>query len=69
MCGPRDNWTKRGKSDRKRQYHVISLICGLLKNDTELNLFTKLEIESWMWKTNMVTREGKGAADKLGDRD
>ena len=33
MGGPRDYHTKWGMSD-KDQYHDISLICGILKNDT-----------------------------------
>ena len=34
MDGPRDNHTKWSKSD-KEKYHMISLICGILKNDTD----------------------------------
>ena len=32
--GPRDNCNEKGKSD-KDKYQMISLICGLLKNDTD----------------------------------
>ena len=34
MGGPRDNCNEKGKSD-KDKYQMISLICGLLKNDTD----------------------------------
>ena len=44
MDGPRDYHTKWSKSG-KDKYHMISLICGILKNDTN-ELIYKTEIDS-----------------------
>ena len=41
MDGPRDYHTKSSKSDRERQYRMISLIIEIQKNDT--NEFTYKE--------------------------
>ena len=42
MDGSRDYHTKWSKSDK---YHMISLICGILKNDTN-ELIYKTQIDS-----------------------
>ena len=44
MEGPREYHTKWSKSD-KDKYHMISLICGILKNDTN-KLIYKTETDS-----------------------
>ena len=44
--GPRDYHTKLSNSE-KDKYHMISLICGILKNDTN-ELIYKTEIELQM---------------------
>ena len=49
MDGPSDYHTKRSKSARDK-YHMVSLICGLLKNDTN-KLIYKTEISSETEKT------------------
>ena len=41
MGGPRDNWTKRGKSDRKRQISYYITYMWTLEERYKLNLFTK----------------------------
>ena len=46
MDGPIDCHTERSKSD-KDKYHMISLICGILKNGTNEPI-CKTEIESQM---------------------
>ena len=43
---------------QKDKYHMISLMCGILKNDT--NEFTyKTEIDSQTQKTNLWLPKGK----------
>ena len=45
MDGPRDRQTEWSKSD-KDKYHMILLICGILKKDTnELIYKTKIEVQ------------------------
>ena len=50
-------------------YHMISLICGILKNDKN-ELIYKTEIDSTeidsRQKTNLGLPKGKGRGDKLG---
>ena len=43
----------------KDKYHMISLICGILKNDTN-ELVYKTETDSQTSKTNLWLPEGKG---------
>ena len=46
MDGPRDDHTRWSKSDRERQIdHMISLICGIYKKDTN-ELIYKIDIDS-----------------------
>ena len=47
----------------KDKYHMISLICGILKYDTN-ELIYKTETDSQTSKTNLWLPKGKG--DKLG---
>ena len=42
----------------KNKYHIISLICGILKNDIN-ELIYKTEIESQTYKTNLWLSKGK----------
>ena len=44
---------------------MISLTCGILKNDTD-ELIYKIEIDPQTWKTNMVTKGERLGRDKLG---
>ena len=55
--GPRDYHTKLSNSE-KDKYHMISLICGILKNDTN-ELIYKTEIELQMQKTNLWLPGGR----------
>ena len=43
----------------KNKYHMISLICGILKNDTN-ELVYKTETDSQTSKTNLWLPVGKG---------
>ena len=43
----------------KNKYHIISLICGIEKNDTD-ELICKAEIEAQTQKTNLWLPKGKG---------
>ena len=43
----------------KDKYYMISLICGILKNDTN-KLIYKTEIDSQTQKTNLWLPKGKG---------
>ena len=54
----------------KDKYHMISLICGILKNDTN-ELIYKTEIDSQLKKTNLWLPKGEGGEGNLGliDRD
>ena len=54
----------------KDKYHMISLTCGILKNDTS-ELIYKTEIDSQTQKTNLQLPKGidGGAGDKLGVQD
>ena len=49
---------------------MISLICGILKNDTN-ELIYKTEIDSQLKKTNLWLPKGEGGEGNLGliDRD
>ena len=50
----------------KDKYHMISLICGIQKNDTN-ELIYKTEIDPQTQKTNLWLPKGKGGKrDKLG---
>ena len=53
----------------KDKYHMISLICGIYKNDTK-ELIQRTEIDSQTQKTNLWLPTGKGKGiDKLGVQD
>ena len=53
----------------KDKYHMISLICGIYKNDTH-ELIQRTKIDSQTQKTNLWLPIGKGRGrDKLGDQD
>ena len=52
----------------KDKYHMISLICGILKKATN-ELVYKTEIESDVENKLMVTKGEKRKRDKLGDWD
>ena len=43
----------------KDKYHMISLTCGILKNDTD-ELIYKTEKDPQTWKTNLWLPKGKG---------
>ena len=58
MDGPRDYHTKWSKLE-KDKYHMLSLICGIFKNDTN-ELIYKIEIDSQAQKTNLWLPKGKG---------
>ena len=47
----RDDHTKSSKPD-KDKYHMISLTCGIQKNDTS-ELIYKTKIDSQTWMTNL----------------
>ena len=50
----------------KHEYHMMSLTCGILQNDTS-ELIYKTEIDSQTEKTNLWLPKGKGGGrDKLG---
>ena len=65
MDEPRDyhiNWSK----SEKEKYHMISLLYGILKSDTN-ELIYKTETDSQTSKTNLWLPKGKGGGrDKLG---
>ena len=46
----------------KDKYHMISFICGILKNDTN-ELIYKTEIDSQIQKTNLWLPKGKGGGE------
>ena len=50
------NQTEKGK------YHMISLICGILKTDAN-ELIYKIEVDSQTQKTNLWLPKGKGAGE------
>ena len=55
--------------NQKEKYHMISLIRGIFKNDTN-ELIYKTEIYSQTQKTNLWLQNGKGEGrNKLGVRD
>ena len=62
--GPRDYHTKWSKPD-KDKYHMISLIYGILKNDTN-ELIYKTETDSQTENKLLVTKEERRGQDKLG---
>ena len=49
----------------KNKYCIISLICGIQKNDTD-ELICKTEIETQMQRTNIQIPSGEGGWDELG---
>ena len=55
MDGPRDYCTKWSKSEKDK--YMISLICGILKNDTNELIY---KIETQTSKTNLWLPKGKG---------
>ena len=50
----------------KDKYHMISPTCGIQKNDTKMNLFTKQKQSHRYRKQIYGYQRGKGV-DKLGD--
>ena len=52
----------------KDKYRIISLICGIQKNDKDELIF-KAEIESQIQKTNLWLSVGQGQWDELEDWD
>ena len=50
------------------KYRIISLICGIQKNDKDELIF-KAEIESQIQKTNLWLSVGQGQWDELEDWD
>ena len=58
MDGPRDYHTKWSKSEREK-YHMISLTCGIFKNDTN-ELIWKTETDSDIENKLMVTKWQRG---------
>ena len=52
------------KSD-KEKHHMLSLVCGILKNDTN-ELIYKTEIDSQISKTNLWLAKGKWGGGKTG---
>jgi len=55
--GPRDYHSKWSKDRYK--YHIMSLICGILKNDTN-EFIHKTEIDSQTQKTNLQSPKSNG---------
>ena len=55
---PTDYHTKWSESEKDR-YHMISLLCGILKNDTNEFIY-KTETDSDIKNKFMVTKGGKG---------
>ena len=66
MDGPRDYHNKWSKSD-KDKYHMISLTCGILKNNKQMDLLKNknrhTDIENKFIATKMDSR---GEGGKLG---
>ena len=52
----------------KNKYRIISLTCGIQKNDTD-ELTCKAEIETQMWRTDVWTPGAGRERDELGDWD
>ena len=48
----------------KDKYHMVSLICGILKNGKNELIY---KTESQMYKINLWLPRGVGGKDKLGD--
>ena len=66
MDEPIDCHMSEVSQTEKYKYHMISLICGILKNGT-YELIYKTEIESQIQKTNLWLPGGKGGGrDELG---
>ena len=61
MDGPRDCHTEWSSQTEKDKYHIISIICEILKNGTN-ELFYKT-------KQTYGYQRGNGGRDKLGDWD
>ena len=54
----------------KDNYHMISLICGILKKKmVQVNLFTKKKWSHRCKKQTYGYQGGKAGRDKLGDQD
>ena len=53
----------------KGRYHMISIICEILKKKGKTKLILKTEIVSQMQKTNSWLPRGKREGDKLGNWD
>ena len=68
MDGLRDCDTEWNKLERENdKYHMISLICGILKKNDTNELIYKTETDSQTSKTNLWLTNGKhGGRDKLG---
>ena len=50
----------------KYEYHIISLICGIEKNNTD-ELISKAETESQMYRTNLwLPSGGMGEMGRIG---
>ena len=58
MDGPGDYHTKWSKSNRQKKYHMISLKCGILKNDISEFIY-KIETDSHTLKINLWLPKGK----------
>ena len=60
MDGPKDCQTKWSKSDTERQIsYDTAYMYNLKKKKAQMNLFTKIRIESQMEKTNLWLLERK----------
>ena len=46
------------KSDKKDKYHMISLICGILKNDTN-GLIYRMETDSTDFENKLMVTKGE----------
>ena len=67
MDGPRDYHTKWRKSDRERQYHMMSLTCGILKKWYKWTyLQDRNRLTDRHRKQTYGYQRGKGGRDKLG---
>ena len=54
------HYAKWNKSDRERQYHIISLMCGVLKTKTKNNQNNKIidQLERTDWQLPEAGDEG-----------
>ena len=67
MGKPRDFYRECSKLE-KEKHHIISLICGIQKNNTD-ELICKAEIKTWVQRMNLQLPKGKGEWDELRDWD